>query len=245
MKKITFILISILSLNSFLVSPSFAAGSNNEETILSKANECIEAASSGNAAKLSQIQNPFKKDKTYLACKGKGIEMLYQVMLDLLFSEVDIEIEKYISSLSSRKGDTDLSKEVGDKFALDAGSPDDYATKYSNICTNKILSYSIKFKNKYPDKNINITTNYINGYFGGGNSKKCVNLYKKKIEAYQSVADSKIQRNIINAITADKKAFMSKVKESWERLLTNFDRYIGKYGIIKDQWPQATKKAQN
>lgn len=221
----------------------WTSNTDDSEIILNKANTCLTAFKTWQSSLISQIENPFKKwqDKIYLQCKETDLAgwqkwILTQVLLDLLFSRIDSDVETYISSLSARKPDAVLIKEIFDKFGTD--NTNNFASRYDEVCSmdsNSAFGYSEKFKKTfgYPD----ITTNF-QMY-----TTQCKNLYTLKLAAYESAAINKVKRNASNAFLADKKTFMSKVRDKWEGLLTLFDRYISKFWIIVDGTPTFTPKS--
>ena len=248
MKKIAWALVSFLILCIGFFFYSSVLWTDNSQEILDAADKCIKAYDNKekDPSGISNIANPFDED-LYLICKEQTDfnwkpAVLSQVLLDLLFSEIDVDIENYITSLSSRKWDAELVKEISDKFSLESKIPYySYADRYRAVCSNWVRDYIFKYTKWHIEENINIKTENKLLF----SSARCETLYKTKLLAYESVANSKIQRNVIDWYTADKKTFMTKVKANWEKLLTTFDRYISKFWIIKDQWNTKTKNARN
>ena len=157
-------------------------------------------------------------------------------MLDLLFSKVDSEIEDYISSLSSRQANIVLFNEVSNIFSDDYIQKTGFANSYRDICSHKIKENAAKILGS-------LSTDFSTvDYFWQDN--KCTNLYKIKLQAYESVAKTILSKNKINLFTKDKKDFMTKTKEGFEVLLWKFDRYIWKMWVVKDWWNTKTENVK-
>ncbi|MCK9271969.1 hypothetical protein M0P65_00285 [Candidatus Gracilibacteria bacterium] len=244
MKKI--IIVSFLIISSILFI-SLALGSDNKDAIFTKTKECIETKFwERKQESVGSIANPIYP-KRYLVCKGQNPEqVIYQAILDGLFSEADLEVENYLKIISKKNYTVELGNEISDNFNTSSNSGSFY-NKYKRICDGKVVEYSAEFVEKFGSGYLS-TNNNIKDYLKTNNlGSKCYALLDKKVKAYEDVAFAMLKRNKVDAYSTDKKKFLDKVKDAYEKLLIKFDIYTGQLWQVNDKWNpnKDTKNAKN
>ncbi|EKD66737.1 MAG: hypothetical protein ACD_49C00017G0009 [uncultured bacterium (gcode 4)] len=244
MKKI---IISSFFLISSILFISLALWSDNKDAIFAKTKECVETKfKEKNQEWVWSITNPIYP-KRYLVCKWDTPEKaIYQAMLDGLFSEADLEVENYLKIISGKNYTVELGNEISDNFNISSNSGSFY-NKYKKICDWKVVEYSAEFVEKYGSWYLSTDKNIKDFLKDDKSSSKCTNLFNTKVKAYEDVAFAMLKRNKVDAYSTDKKTFLDKVKDNYEKLLVKFDRYIWELWLVNDKWNpnKDTKNAKN
>lgn len=244
MKKI--IIASFLIFSSILFI-SLALWSDNKDVIFAKTKECIETKFwERNQQWVWSISNPIYP-KRYLVCKWKNPEQtIYQAILDGLFSETDLEVENYLKIISNKNYTVELGNELSDNFNS-SGNSGSFYNKYKRICDWKVVEYSAEFVQKFGSWYLSTHNNIKDFIKNDKSSSKCFALLNTKVKAYEDVAFAMLKRNKVDAYSTDKKTFLDKVKDNYEKLLLKFDRYTGELWLVNDKWNpnKDTKNAKN
>lgn len=242
MKKIILFLI----LGIFVVFFTFSAvlWGDNKGIIFNKANECLEQRN--NIETRWSITNPFNPKK-YLICNGSNSEItLYQVMLDLLLSETDSDVENYLKSTNTKEYSVELNKEISDNFRI-SDNQNSFFNRYKDICEKKVVEYSMDFVQENWSGTLT-TTNWIQDFLKDNNySWRCFALINNKLKAYEDIGYAVLKRNKVDSFSTNKKTFMDKIKDNYEKLLAKIDIYIWQFSRVNDKWNpnKDTKYANN
>lgn len=207
----------------------------------SEIKECYSAYTSNpkDLKKMWNIKNPYFS-KRYLACQWPTVQdAIYQATLDVLFSEIDKNVETYLKTIWNLKSPT----ESGDNIAKKFSTWWDFDLAYLEVCKYKAFETSAKIveENKWPLLN---TNNYTKTMFDSSGGK-CQELYEKKLRAYEDAAWVILYRETVAKYEKDKKTFMVKIKEEYRKLLFKFTIYLWQLWVISDKWNRWSKQCDN
>ncbi len=186
------------------------------------------------------IQNPINPKK-YLICEwNDNINILYQSILDILFTDIDNKVENYLESLPKEKINLNICEKVSDDFSYTW----DFYKQYKDVCEKWVKDYMSKFIENNKNLNISIKTHGGIHNFVINESSKCIVLMNIKLKSYQDTAWLILNRNLVDSYKKDKQKFMTDLKDKYRKLLLSLTEYMAQVLKINNQWNKATKKAQ-
>ncbi|MDD2565708.1 MAG: hypothetical protein PHZ26_01885 [Candidatus Gracilibacteria bacterium] len=239
MKKIIFLITSLFFIFGEL-EYALASGLVGEDAVL----KCVTAAykSPMDVVSMGNINNPLDPKRIF-QCKGAtSQDILYQAILDVKFTEIDLKIEKYLESLKGNSKPINVIEDLQKKFGLN-GDKGSFYYQYNEACNSGIFSYATDFVKAHSDIVSTLTTNDMTKDYLGG--VKCKALFKLKLKSYYDAGEVISVRETINGYEESKHTFMSKIKKQYEALLFKMTIYMGQLGVIKDKWNTNTKDPGN
>lgn len=244
---ISSVIISILSIH-FL---SALGTSSFPETDLGAFSECLDAYKLAkdwkDASKMVNISNPYTKTKDRkLVCKWNKLdEVLYWVALDLLFTQVDNDIETYLKTIKWVKKPVIKWQEISNKLAVESLNPDSFWNKYNKICANWIYDEVIRFTwTDYAKSNwIKLSTE--NWMIFDAYTNWCQDLYRKKLKAYSDAAWLILARETGTTYEKDKKEMTKKINKNYETLLNTFWDYLNRFSVLWNKWNRWEQNCNN
>lgn len=202
--------------------------------------KCIEAYKKQDVKTMWSITNPFNS-KLSLSCAWDTVQSaLYQAILDVRFSKIDQEIEKYLKSLDWNTNAITANKELSEKFWrtwIDNYFYNQYVTACSLILNDAIALAK--------EKEFNITTNWLTkDILWKDTPNKCLGLASMKLNAYQEAWVVILARESAKSYSSSQENFFSDIRNKYEKLLFKFLNYLSQLWVIKNKWNTATPKAQ-
>lgn len=243
MKKIVTLIIFLLFTFFFNLRNAIAVETKKSLPWESAVVECVNAykAVPQNVQKMGSITNPFDSKRS-LSCAWRNLQgALYQAVLDVKFSKIDQEIEKYLKSLDGDTGTVKATEELSKTFS-ETSSDNDFSKKYIDACKT-IITDAVKIAE---DNKFGITTNDLTkDIIWSDKDNKCMNLASKKIKAYKDVWAVVLTREAAKAYSNSRENYFSDIRRKYEKLLFKILTYVWKLWEIKDKWNTVTKKANN
>jgi len=236
MKKIIFSALFIFLVLTD-VNPIFAAWMVWESAVL----ECAKAAYKMpmEISSMGSINNPLDS-KRVLQCKWQLFQdVLYQAILDVKFTEIDLKVEKYLESLKWKTKPVEVIEDLQKKFWINWDKWSFY-NLYNDSCNSWIFGYAISFINSHPSDFPNINTNWTTKNYL--NSPQCKKLAALKLKSYYDAWEVIAAREAVLWYEKSKKTFMKKIKKQYEALLFKMTVYMWQLWVIKDKWNTNTKK---
>ncbi|EKE28502.1 MAG: hypothetical protein ACD_3C00051G0005 [uncultured bacterium (gcode 4)] len=238
MKKIISLSLAIFLSYSFAVDSAISAEPSLpwKSAVL----ECLQKASklhidSESIKEISWISNPLDSRKN-LACKWWRYleDYLYQSTVDVLFTEIDIKVEKYLKSLEWTKEPISALNDLQKKFWL-SWEVWSFNQSYSNVCKEKALIYMIEIAK---ENKTSISTENISF------KSSCEVVYKLKLQSYYDAWEVIIARETVKWYQNSKKTFMTTIKDKYKDLLFKLTIYLGQLKVIDAKWYTNTKNPQ-
>lgn len=208
----------------------------------SAVNECIKAFQDNKPEKMWSIVNPFNP-KLSLSCAWNSSQnVAYQAILDVRFSKIDQEIEKYLKWLEWKTNSTNLLKEMSDNFSTTSASGMFYS-KYVTACNN-ILEDAVKIA---WDIGFTIDTTWLTKDMVKSSKweSRCLNLAKMKLNVYSEAWVVIIAREAAKSYAGSQVNYFSAIRKKYEKLLFKLLNYISELWVIMRKWNTSTPEASN
>ncbi|EKE28978.1 MAG: hypothetical protein ACD_2C00258G0018 [uncultured bacterium (gcode 4)] len=230
MKKIIstvlFILLCFWAAESAIAAAADLPGKDWVLDCFQKAKKIIEWDWDGAIKEISWIPNPLNTSKN-LVCKWSTLEnTLYQATIDVLFTQIDLKVEKYLKTLVWTKNPMASLNDLQKKFWIswEAWSFDQM---YSHACGKWARDYMLSLTN-ISHENITFKPN-------------CEVVYKLKLQSYYDAWEVIIARETEKSYQKSKKTFMSSIKDKYRDLLFKLTVYLGQLKVMDAKWYTNTK----
>ena len=207
MQKFIFFLLVIISLTwgIYLLNTSYSEGSKYDSQII----QCIEE---------NKWWDPLSIENFVCISSKNNEEIAYQVVLDLMFKEIDNEIENYLFQLEedkdycfwekSQEGYIKCLDDIYDKFE----ELWEYHEKYKELCNWKIIEETMKFF--WWKTSIAAWKDFIYG-----NEGSCNSLIKTKLSINKYVAINVLKLNKDQVRKDERKEYVQKERIKYDNLL--------------------------
>ncbi len=241
---LTSIAFFILSSNALVFSESATAPKWDSAVL-----ECMQAyiKKPQDSSKMWSIKNPFKS-KENLICEwvdSSPQSALYQAVLDAEFSEVDVDVEKFLTvAFKWTSLPMDAINDLQAKLWIN-WEEWSFARRYNDICRFKIKNDSSAFLERHKEE---LKINALTTWVGTSDTMfwyKCTSLYYNKLQAYYDAWTVIIKRENVNNFDFSKKTYMTKIKDKYRKLLFKLTTYLWQLKVINWKWYINTKSPMN
>ncbi len=159
------------------------------------------------------------------------VKILTQIILDKKFSEIDEEIELYISNLEDSK-EYSLEKldEVVNKFYVYW----EYWNRYEDLCTKEIVEEVFKCLDSVPQTE-------IKDFLGWENNWACIELVRVKLKAYRDVLFSVLKLNKLAVRKSARTSYKKDERTRYDNLIKMMWTINWYLNRILKAWPTKTK----
>ncbi|MDD3646414.1 MAG: hypothetical protein PHH06_03320 [Candidatus Gracilibacteria bacterium] len=217
----------------FLVSGFFVYIAHGEES--------YNCAYSGKIEECVNNQETHRSIEDFVCIQGSKERIVYQIVLDEKFKELDEEIEVFLDNLYRSKNyyfgpskiqDFTVGVDLIEKLLGDHG---EYATRYNAICStgeDGIVPEVIECLGG-TTSNINVK-DFLEG-------SQCVSMYKTKLNLYKDIAYNILKENKQNILRDNHKYFTQSQRKSYDKLIDLVRINIGYIERLWKKWPSKTR----
>lgn len=190
------------------------------------------------------ITNPLDSKKDLACAWLTWQDAVYQAILDVKFTEIDLQIEGFLKSLQWKTNSVisieDLSKKLSSNW-------DDWSfySQYSKVCDTWIFQYMQALISDPANEMPTISTNFTTKDFVRSTNSPCKLLVKKKIKSYYDAWEVIIVREVIKDLEKSKKTYITSINKQYENLLLNFMYYNNALKVMDDKTPTYTPQAKD
>ncbi len=171
-----------------------------------KFEQCIEANKQGTAYAISEFECPetFNTER-----------VMYQIILDEKFKEIDEEIEEYLGSLTEdAESSVDDPLQVIDDITQNFAKEGYYWNKYEALCQWEILAERAKCSETIP--NIG-AAKWLKWWY---NTTQCLDLVDFKLDVYRNVAKNQLKLNKSIVLEDKKQEYVQQQRTKYDELLS-------------------------
>lgn len=227
MKKILLPLVITISWIIFLLNISYS--DENTCNYTSEITSCLDANKAGNTRSIEE----------FVCIEWSREEIIYQIILDEQFSEIDDEVDWYLTNLEKQKNKyfwpdaisnyIEAVDEIESKFSIWG----EYWKKYNDICWVELI--------KEVQSCQDWTTSTINAkdYF---KNTDCMNFVKLKLHIYRQVSYDILMLNKLNVRQDSAKEHLQEERIKYDEILNNMMINSWYMERISKKWPS---KLQN
>lgn len=216
--------------------------------------KCLEAVRTNNISQQWNIVHPIDRKRLFM-CNAKENwwsslsnqqEVLYQAIIDVLFTKVDLKVEEYLKSLQKSNGN--LVKAVQDArrklWIYWEWESWWFGYQYNEICSRDAFIYASDFLAE--NKKLSLTVNWFSPYMLEDYSQtgKCFRLYKLKLASYYKAAEVIINKANIERFSNSRREYVSDIRTKYNDFLFKLTTYIWQLGVIHSKWNTTTEQAQ-
>ncbi len=167
-------------------------------------------------------------------------KIIYQAALDILFSEVDKNIEDYLKTLKWVSKPVTSLTELQKKLWI-SWEPWTFSATYATICRNTLYAYVWEYMNK---NNLwNLTTDKFTPEALWWID--CDVLYRTKLRAYYDAWEVIIKREHMNYQQYARKDLMSNLKWKYRRFLMKLIIYLWQLRVLSWKFYENTVNPSN